>query len=310
MNYLWHILLGGCWALLSIGGAWPNEVYAQRPYRTTESFYLNEEAPRTFYDGYAATLFVSFQPMSVWTGETSTLSLSRAFAVGLRLEYAWSAALSGGMIVETNNEGNISDVSLNWLFLKYRYFKDGDDFALRLAVNPEGTGNIGFPQVDVAFLYSSSLTPLFTSDFAIGMRRVRMGFEEALPSKELVEDKVGGTFLAATPTDIQRVRILGQEIHLMMRYNVLFNPAGSRIFVSLYGESGEYERIAVSRRQQNSGEPVTEEENRFMGGTLWFNTGIEWNKPAYQVAPFLNLPLLRWEQGNGATEVGVRLTVR
>ncbi len=256
-------------------------VRGQRLLQTYESLYRGESAPRDFFDGYRIRMDLAVHP-----SRQMLSSNARALAFVLSAEYALSAQLSAGLLAEVLGGGQAPQAGLQWVFLKYTYHHERNDYALRVAVDPVNDGITGFPQVDVAFLLRASQAPFLVTDVAVGVRRVRMGFNRA------TEMEGGGL-----------TRLLGNELTLLLRYNVLLSPSGSRVFLGTIMESGAYTRLLLPddgvRRQE-----------RISSGAFRLTSGISLERPAYLLTPFLTLPLLSWGEGNAHTRVGIRLTVR
>ena len=58
-----------------------------------------------------------------------------------------------------------------------------------------------------------------------------------------------GSSLGARPDYVDAARALGYEVHAMLSYNLLLDPAGSSVFVSVRGEGGSYSLFETSQRQ-------------------------------------------------------------
>jgi len=202
-------------------------------------------------------------------------------------------------------------IVLSWVGLKYYWTVEHSDFAFRLAVDPASDGRVGFPQLDIAFISTRALTPLFSSDFAVGVRRVRKGYRQFLPAgatpieeEALLADLARSQFIDT--------RALGMELHFMWTYNLIFDPARSNLFVALMGEGGQYELFET----RIGGVPDSTDESgpsEYRGGVVWVRSGIEYNRPSYQVIPFLSVPLKQWATEGGVDarmQLGVRLMLR
>ncbi|MEL6615548.1 MAG: hypothetical protein AAFQ43_07410, partial [Bacteroidota bacterium] len=96
--------------------------------------------------------------------------------------------------------------------------------------------------------------------------------------------------------DTEAVRLFGQEIRGSWGYNVLFDPAGSRVIGALVAEVGDY--ALVRSGTETSGEASTEPE-RIRSGIGWARLGVEFNRPSYVLAPFVSVPLVTWAEVRG-----------
>jgi hypothetical protein len=127
--------------------------------------------------------------------------------------------------------------------------------------------------------------------------------------------------------DVIYTRAFGWEMHLMFGYNFKFDPAGSNIFISALGQAGSYDLLETSQQ-----EPRLQQINRlaaaaafqreittsrdYIGGVIWLRAGIEFNRPNYQILPFIGLPVQQWIPDNGddwprsRRQMGVRLMLR
>src|SRR5690606_36412156 len=169
-------------------------------------------------------------------------------------------------------------------------------------------------QMDVALLSTRMLSPVFTNDFALGLRHVRMGFRQFVP---------GAQTTSGEPAFLN-TQALGLEVHAMSSYNVIFDPASSNLFVSLVAEAGQYSLfesplfqdpyLQVPVLSQSAPEEGFAEE-KYRGGVVWVRSGIEYNRPSYQFLPFLNVPLKQWKPREGnwhevRIHIGFRLMLR
>ena len=279
---------------------------AQRPFPVNDPFYQSETARKTFHDGLAATGEIAYRaagpvPGSGIPASGSPLSLS------FRLHYRMAERLDLNAFWDAAGTATGRTIVLSWVGMKYYWTVDNSDYAFRLAVDPAMDGRVGFPQLDVAFISTKALTPLFSTDFAVGVRRVRKGYRQFVPA-------------AATPPEEQSplqsnrsqfiTRALGMELHFMWTYNLIFDPARSNLFVAMMGEGGQYTLVETS-----IGGPPTEEDgsSEYRGGVIWVRSGIEYNRPSYQVIPFMSVPLKQWAPAEGdeaRMQLGVRLMLR
>ena len=297
----------------------PDVAAAQRPFRTSDPFYRNETARRDFFDRYALTGEVAYRSSSAAQEEGVVASSDLAFRVSL--DYELFSRLDLGAIFESVGGDAGRSVGLSWLLLKYYHHLETSDYAFRVAVDPSSGGQVGFPQVDFAFLYTSLFTPLISSDFALGLRRVNLGFVQFLPATPLSSE---GPFYVRPQPSLQFTRALGTELHVMLNYNLHFDPAGSNIYFGLLGEGSRYDVIETEARQGEGGEliPITNAEALdrgdeataetripFRGGVIWARGGLEFNRPSYQIAPFLAVPLQQWQPEGERTWPQARLHV-
>jgi hypothetical protein len=163
---------------------------------------------------------------------------------------------------------------------------------------------------------------LLTTDFAIGLRRVNIGYLQLTPPAEIPP---GGNFVIRPRPQLLGTRALGTELHGMLNYNLLFDPAGSNLFVDLLVEAGSYDLIETLIEANNGGSLAdvveaskeVEEKMSYRGGTFWARFGVEFNRPSYQISPFLAAPVKQWTPDVDADDwpearlhVGVLFTLR
>ena len=316
--------LGLLLGILLFVGFLPQDAVGQRPFRLSDPLYRGETARRHFYDRYALTGEVSYRSAGSIQGDGLPASNSD-LAFRFRLDYELAKRLDLSAIVDAVGAAGARRVSLSWLVLKYyRYIEESNsDYAIRLAIDPSSDGRVGFPQVDLAFLYFSPLSPILTTDFAIGLRRVNIGYLQLTPPPQIAP---GESFVVRPRPQLLGTRALGTELHVMMNYNLLFDPAGSNLFIDFLGEAGAYDLIEsqiVSSRGGDIGDlegnvdESTEDKIAFRGGTIWARFGIEFKRPSYQISPFLGAPLKQWTPEENADEwpkarfhFGVQFTLR
>ena len=275
-------------------------VAAQRPFRIYDPFYRNESARRPFYDGFALTGEVSYRPLGELQGEDPTLD-ANPLGLALRLDYELNDHLDVGAIVDASGAGRT--LSWSWVVLTYHRTQDYDDYAFRLALDPSSDGRVGFPQADLAFVASSLLSPIFSSDFALGLRRVQRGYRQYLPLDPADADD--GVTPPATPRtyEVNYNRAFGWEVHLMMNYSLHLSPSGTKFYAGLVADRGQYEvhRMAngdvvtpglASAKGADDTTRVVREDYR--GGVLWLRPGFEYSRPTFRLTPFLNVPLVQW----------------
>jgi hypothetical protein len=288
--------------VLSFFSATPAE--AQRPVQTFDPFYKGESANRSFFDRYAITAELSYRPSGLLQNDDPASGglpggATEAFGMNLRFEYRLSSQLDLGFYVDAAGNTAGRSLSLNWLSLKYFRREEGIDYAVRLAVDPVSDGRSGFPQMDLAFLYRSFVSRTVTSDFAVGIRRVQLGFQQfvTLPAEPI--DASDPIVSAPAPDrDILRSRALGWEVHMLTGYNLIFDPAGSNMFVTLIGEGGSYDLVEwmVSQGDPNA---AVRNTTAFKGGVLWIRSGLQIERPGYRFSPFIRLPVKQWSPSDG-----------
>jgi hypothetical protein len=269
-----------------------DDVFAQRPFpfRVHDPFYRSETARRTFYDGFAVTGEVSYRAAGGVQSDGLQAASADPLGLSARLDYQLAPRLDLNVYWDASGTNTGRTVFISWVGLKYYWTVENTDYSLRLAVDPASDGRVGFPQMDVAFLSTKALSPLILNDIAVGMRHVRMGYQQYVPAEQS-ED--------AEPAFIN-TQALGLELHGMWTYNVIFDPASSSVFLSLVGEGGQYTLLEVSRvggasrdsLDTRPGEPISASEYR--GGVAWVRSGIQYNRPSYQLIPFFGFPLKQW----------------
>ncbi len=296
---------------------------AQRPFRLSDPFYRGETARRTFFDRYALTGEVSYRSAGTIQGDGLPAS-NNDLAFRFRFDYELAKWLDLSAIFDAVGGAGARRVSLSWLVLKYyRYIEESNaDYAFRLAVDPASDSRVGFPQVDLAFLYTSPLSPVLTTNFAIGLRRVNIGYLQLNPPAEILPD---GNFVIRPRPQLLGTRALGTELHGMMNYNLLFDPAGSNLFVNFLAEGGAYDLIETLIEANTGGNLAdiveasedAEDKTSYRGGAFWARFGVEFNRPNYQISPFLAAPVKQWtpdaETGDwpkARFHFGVQFTIR
>ncbi len=316
----------GLLGLILCCGAHPFSAAAQRPFLSVDPFYRGETARRAFFDGYALSGQIAYRPTGATAAREGTPRAGvDPLGLTFRFDYQLASQLDLGAILDASGGRNGRALSVSWVVLKYYDYAEGTDIAFRLAVDPASDGLVGFPQMDVALLTTSLLTPFITNDLAVGMRRVRMGYERWVRSDS--DEKATADYAPAPGPDFDVVytRVMGWELHLMTSYKYHFDPAGSYISFSLLAEGGEYELYEASRSDEapgaagpaGAGEAASEPAltTTFQSGVLWLRSGIEYSRPSYQVNPFIGIPVVQWistdEEGVRARlNAGLRLTIR
>jgi hypothetical protein len=294
---------------------------AQRPFAALDPFYQEETARRDFYDGFAVQADLSYrgaEPAVAATGGPTPLALAVRFDYALARQVDLSAVVD----VSPGFQGGLggSPVRLSWLVVKPYWHHGNTDYAVRIAVDPASDSGFGFRQTDIAFLSTSDLGPMVSTDFAFGLRRARVGFERIGLSRQpemLLEE--------GRLPEIVRSRASGTEIHMMWGYRYWLHPGGSHFFTTLSGEAMAYALVSSegSGGQEAGSSPSDFDptrEGRLRGGVGRLNMGIEYSRPSFMVAPYVSVPLFRWVQVDTESEaygprllhsrMGLRFTVR
>lgn len=285
---------------------------AQRPFRQYDPFYRGEAAERTFFDGYAVSMEMTYRPEGSLTGNELTTTNINPLGLAFRLDYQLVPRIDLGAILDVVGTSTGRSMSLSWVTAKYNWAVDYNDYAVRLAVDPSLNGRDGFPQVDLAFLSRSSFTPFFTGDFAIGVRRVSIGYQQLITPNE-VDD---AAFDVEPGFTLLNTHAIGFEVHLAMSYNILFDPAGSNVFIAFLGEMGDYDMLdsAVQRSIGEEPEGSISQSGKvgtaYRGGVLWVRAGVELNRPNYQFMPFIGVPFQQWNQAGPTISQGPRVGFR
>ena len=263
---------------------------AQGVLRTLDPFYQGESARRDFYGGLAVSGELSYRtsdPLRPAGGSSAPSDL----ALSVQLDYTLLPQVDVAAVVDLSGGIGRGPTGLSWLVVKPYWFNDDTDYAVRIAVDPASEGGLGFRQTDVAFLSTTTHAPTLTSDFAIGLRRVRSGFtvdEGALA----VDDPQGPSVPASLLAAERQVRVIGRELHATWGYNVLFDPGGSHLAVALLAEAGDYRLIPTGTDSVGA-------EDRVRSGIGWLRAGVEWSRPAYQISPYVAVPLVTWADVQG-----------
>lgn len=293
-------------SLAALVAAAPDAAQAQRPFQFYDPFYRGETARRAFYDGYAVTAEVSYRPAGSLQDGRQTFTRDW-LGLAFRLDYQLLAQvdLSGYVDAAASDAGR--SLTLSWVALKYYNTVENTNYAFRLAVDPSLDGRVGFPQMDAAFISTTLHSPVLSSDYALGMRRVRKGYQQLVLSPN-----DGGSTEVPRPyidSEVIYTRAMGWEVHFMMQYALLLSAARSNVFASLLFHGGEYEFVETPLNGPAplpvaggaSGETASDADARgdqagtmYRGGVVWLRTGVEYNRPAYQVLPFVSLPLKQW----------------
>ena len=290
---------------------------AQRPVHMFDPFYRGESAVRTFYDQYAITAEISYRPPGLLQNETNATAAGvGANPIGLNLHFGYQLSdhLELGAFVDATGNAAGRTLGLSWVTIKYLKHQEGTDYAVRLALDPSSDGRSGFPQADLGFLYTSPMSKNVTADYAFGVRRVQIGFQEIVPSAPVLINP--GDPIVSPPgasNELLRGRARGWEIHGSWSHNILFDPAGSNMFVAFMAEAGTYDMVEWNVSSVEDGNERRMSEYR--GGALWIRSGIEIERPTYQFAPFLSIPFRQWSPSEGdwpksKVKLGLRLMLR
>ncbi len=303
----------------------PADASAQRPFRLHNQFNHGETARRYFYDGYAVSTEVSYR--SVGAVENGQQALRPGLGLGFRLDYQLAPHFDVSGIFDASSSNSGRAVNLSWLVLKYYETDENTDYALRLALDPSMDGQVGFPQADLSFISTSLLSPSVSSDYALGVRHVRLGYEQLVPTLPNAEPTIPAP---NRDNDILYTRAVGWEAHLMMQYSLLLNPARTNVFSSVLLDYGQYNLIETSLRRagatssQNVPPPKPtprppdtplQWSDTYRGGVVWVRSGLEYNRPGYQVLPFVSVPVRQWlpeaeAEVRARVHFGVRLMLR
>ena len=314
------------WLVLCI----PFSATAQRPFLLHDQLYRSEQPQRAFFGGYALTAEVSYRNAGALQGDGIQAVESDPLGVSFRIDYQLASRIDLSAVIDAAGNSTRRGLSLSWLIFKYYERSDQSSMALRLAVDPSFDSRAGFPQIDVAWLSSSYLSPLSSTEFAFGIRRVRLGYEQWLINEPNLSNSfvLHGTSAELAPRsefDIVYTRALGWELHLLLGYNFKFDPAGSNIFLSFLGQAGSYDLLETSYQEPllpqfslaggTAFEREITESKDYVGGVVWFRSGVEFNRPSYQILPFIGLPLQQWVPSSGnwpkaRRQLGVRLMLR
>ena len=284
---------------------------AQGAFQTLDPFYQDESARRDFFGGVAVSGELGYRPASLLQPAAEGQAVSGALALYAQLDYALLPQVDLSAIVDLSGGVGSGPVGVSWLVVKPYWHNGNTDYAVRIAIDPASEGSLGFRQTDVAFLSTASLSPTLTHDLAFGVRRVRAGYDTR-PLDE-ADDSISRLL-----ADGERVRVIGRELHGAWGYNMLFDPAGSRLSLLLLAEAGDYTLLGTTAPPLEPDAEASEE--RIRGGSAWLRAGVELNRPSYQVAPYVTVPLVTWADVRGEpvrhgprpdrTRVGVRVTLR
>jgi hypothetical protein len=295
---------------------------AQGAFRTLDPFYQDESARRDFFGGLAVSGELAYRTADLLRPQGGAAAPSD-IALSLQLDYALLPQVDVAAVVDLSGGIGRGPMGLSWVVVKPYWFNENTDYAVRLAVDPASEGGLGFRQTDVAFLSTTTHGPTLTSDLAFGVRRVRTGYDAALAEEELIDPGTLGGGLAvasAVAAEADRVRVLGRELHASWGYNVLFDPAGSRVAVALLAEAGDFRLIRAAPAPTEGGEAAPPAEERVRSGIGWLRAGVEWSRPSYQLSPYVAVPIVTWADVPGdrvrqgpqpdRAQFGLRVTLR
>lgn len=309
--------LGSLVLVFAVAATVAEPALAQRPFHVYDPFYRSETARRAFHETYAVSGEVSYRAAGPVQGSQNAIAPD-PLGVAFRLDYALTDYLDAGVIVDAAGATGARAMRWSWVVLTYHRTEGFDDYAFRLALDPDADGRVGFPQADLALIASSVLSPRVSSDFVVGARRVKRGYQQF----ESLEDVQAAPPAAPQPSyALHNARALGYEANLMMTYNLHLGPSGSKAYLGILGQHGEYrlhrspgaDEVVRASIAADAGQP-DEQVQRFSGGVLWIRPGFEYHRPHYRLTPFLNLPIVQWNPREGSPRarphVGVQLMLR
>jgi hypothetical protein len=279
------------------------EVEAQRPFVTLDPFYQEETARRGFFDGFALQADLAYRGLQPLVATGATVS---PLALSVRFDYALTTHVDISAVVDASSgfDGSVerAPARISWLIVKPHWRHGHSDYAIRLAVDPAGDGGFGFRQTDLAFVSTTYLSPTLSTDVAVGIRRVRAGFERVEFPDEPVDPSNQPVFAQDPRPEIIRSRASGTEIHVMWGYRYWLNPSGSHVVSTVSAEGMQYALISSSAvahdesALEDSGKGFNSPEGRTWGGLARLNLGIEYSRPSFLLTPHFSLPLFRWIQ--------------
>lgn len=288
----------GLFTVLVLGAMMAPEAQAQGSFQTLDPFYGGESARPTFFDGLAVSGEITFR-------EGDLLGLSQPGApvndlqIGARLDYAILPQVDLSAVADLSGATRNGPLGLSWIVVKPYWRNENTDYAVRVAVDPASEGGLGFRQTDVAFLSSTALSPEVTTDFALGVRQVRTGFVEGEDAENALRPIGNGENIPTSFSSLalaqDRVRLIGQEIRGAWGYNVIFDPAGSRVLGALIAEAGDYALV----RSDDAASEGSSTPERIRSGIGWARMGVEFNRPSYVLAPYVSVPMVTWASVRG-----------
>ena len=276
---------------------------AQGTFQTLDPSYGGETARRAFFGGFAVSGEAAYRDADLigFGGSNSIADLS----LSARLDYALLPQVDLALIADLSGaaEAQSGRTGLSWVVVKPYWHSEGTDYAVRLAVDPVSEGGLGFRQTEVAFLSTSALSATVATDLSIGVRRLRAGFSERPGEPDFAESIPEAAELSAFRSALDDAptlsRLVGQSLRASWGYNVLFDPAGSRLSFGLLAEAGDYtifrtRESALPADGLDAGTRAETPSGRVRSGVAWFRAGVEFSRPAYQLAPFLSIPVATW----------------
>ncbi|HEX9951510.1 MAG TPA: hypothetical protein VGB53_07060 [Rubricoccaceae bacterium] len=275
--------------LAATGGA-PGAV-AQGGFQTLDPFYRGEAAQRSFDGEFAVSAEAAVRDADLLgVAEPGTPASPLAFSG--RVDFALLPQVDLSLVADLTGGVGRGPMGLSWVVVKPYWRNEATDYAIRVAVDPASEGGLGFRQTDVAFLSATTLSPDVTTDIALGIRRVRTGY--TLAADAVAAGELGGDALLSAAPGEDGVRVVGQELRVSWGYNVVFDPAGSRLALGLVAEAGDYALV-------RAGGPTEDDRGRerIRSGIGWLRAGLEFSRPAYQLAPFMSIPLVTWADVRG-----------
>lgn len=295
----------------------PPAAIAQVGFQTLDPFYQDESARRDFFSDLAVSGDIGYRTTSLLQPGSDAATGLGSVVASAQLDYALMRQIDVSAIVDLTGGVGQGSIGLSWLVIKPYWYNNGIDYAVRIAVDPTSEGSLGFRQTDVAFLSTSASSPTLISTFAVGVRRVRTGFDTRPLDVGANGDPPIGTS-ANLFVDAQRTRVIGRELHASWGYSFLFDPSGSRISVALLGEAGSY---SLLRPVEGSQLGIEEEaEDRIRSGIAWLRASLELSRPSYKLAPYVSVPVATWANVEGQdvrhgprpdkAQFGLRMTLR
>ena len=311
-----------CGALAALVAA-AAPVGAQGTFQTLDPSYGGETARRVFYGGFALSGEAAYRDADLigFAGSGALADL----ALSARLDYALLPQVDLALVADLSGAAQNGRMGLSWVVVKPYWHNEGTDYAVRLAVDPVSEGGLGFRQTDVAFLSTTALSPTVTTDLSLGVRRLRTGYSAVSTDAAYVEPTADPAFEARTAfdADAPRSRLVGQSLRASWGYNVLFDPAGSRLTFGLLGEAGDYTVVETDGPDEEAAGATNARESpsdKVRSGVGWVRAGLEFSRPAYQLAPFVSVPMVTWADVQGEPvrhgprlakfRLGLRVTLR
>lgn len=310
--------------MIALGAA--PAVWAQGTFQTLDPSYGGETARRGFYGGFAVSGEAAYRDADLLDRIEPGAPAPSDLALSARLDYALLPQVDLAVVADLTGAAQNGRMGIGWVVVKPYWHNEGTDYAIRVAVDPVSEGGLGFRQTDVAFLSSTALAPTVTSDLSLGLRRLRTGYSDPVISElDIGEDGepiVPDSRLNVGTSGLVRSRIVGQSVRGAWGYNVLFDPAGSRLAFGLVAEATDYTILQTDDGAVVAGNGAEAEESsdRVRSAVGWARMGIEFSRPYYQLAPFVSVPVFTWADVQGEPvrhgprieklRVGLRVTLR